>query len=282
MANNTQSRTRNPCPRLLGLCQCVQGRFKNKLMFVAECVEQIDLSSIAAAIDMDPTIAGGAWQPARIHHACRFLAPPEAVCERTGSLMHALWDPVQGLSPDQFVNRLFLRSAGIYCIGAARDEMIVREIVVTLQNVFNCRPCSVSARGRYSKRPMEVGTSTSRSVRRHCNRASRQLDLMDVDTLEAGLADYRFEYSARVSVEIAADTQKEALRPSSTPRDLAAELWRNMSTSHVPKLPLYVESAKQKRAGVGSSVRANLEAWLNSEQGIKWRSARRELWQSTF
>ena len=55
--------------------------------------------------------------------------PPEAPCERIGSLMRIYWDSRRHLGPVDMQDLVFLSQAGVACTGSDRDELVVDEVM---------------------------------------------------------------------------------------------------------------------------------------------------------
>lgn len=97
------------------------------VLVIAVASEQLDHTAISTSLDRFSWFAAGdadganrgrlCWHALRVHHRCRLLFPPEAACERLGSIMASLWHSSQGLAPGPLVDRVFLSQAPLLCYG---------------------------------------------------------------------------------------------------------------------------------------------------------------------
>lgn len=86
---------------------------KRKLVLIMKVNYATNFGAISASLDKYPFFSQApAWHAARVHHACRVLDPPEAPCEHVGSLLHAGWNPAQGLAPRPLVDAALLKLFG--------------------------------------------------------------------------------------------------------------------------------------------------------------------------
>ena len=265
-------------------------------MFTCGVNRRVDRQAIAAAIDGHPALSHGCWNPARIHHAVRLLDPPEAACERTGSHMHLLWDPVQHLSPDQLVHRLVLREAGVRCIGSARDELIVKEVVQAFKCMFRYSPhvghywASRTGRQRGSwalraerKRAESAVCSSGTHASYHAATAAgdaEDLELGESSGEEAGVSIIGLDTSRSFLTDVQRAARARFF-PTQMDREAAATLWTHIdgATGVVRRLPMFPERADQTKKGRAESVvRESLDGWMRSKAGKAWSSEREALW----
>lgn len=81
-----------------------------KLVLVEAVQYTSNLQAVSCSLDQFPFFGQGeAWHAARVHHHTRLLDPPEAPCEHVGSLLHAAWNPAQGLAPRPLIDQALLK-----------------------------------------------------------------------------------------------------------------------------------------------------------------------------
>ena len=112
-----------------------------RLVFVTRVVRHVCVQKVTAAIISNPWFSLGvgsggliAWHACRLAHRCSVMFPPEAPCERIGSLMRFVWEPRQHLGPVAVADRVYLSQAGVECVGSTRDEMLVDIIASLLES----------------------------------------------------------------------------------------------------------------------------------------------------
>ena len=235
-----------------------------KLVMIRSVVRQFDWSAFAASLDGDRFFSlGGAsgvscWRATRVHHKWRLLWVQEASCERTGSVLHALFNESgERLHPAALIQRLTLREAGVQCLGAARDELIVRTIVAALMQ---------TRRSPFYRRPVRG--------KRLCAGASSSLPApVDIDCdEESSEEEFCLEWT-RAELREA----RVASRQVHAPVPLALLGARHVGADDVVEhLPLFVEDGRTVAKDRATSVvRSVLDEWLRSEAGAQWRAERR-------
>ena len=117
------------------------GPLRGSVVKVHELHREADAALVHAALDVDKSLnaprgrgAWHCWNAAVLAHMCRLQLPSEAPCERWGSLLHNLYDPMQGIPPERSACRLFLKEAGLQFIGSERDESFVKAIAQILSD----------------------------------------------------------------------------------------------------------------------------------------------------
>lgn len=199
---------------------------------------------------------------------CSVLYPPEAPCERIGSIMRALWEPSRKLTAKLLEDLVLLSGSGVRCTGSERDEALVQTVVHLLQATSkktlwaSCgglpplhaqlqqRDCSDSGRfaegsgGGIQIQPSDLGLGVGYDAKRDFVRGRRAAGTPS-GLPEAALRGIRASMGARGSV--------------------------------VP-LPLDVPAlhAMQKHHA-GSGLRAKAVSWLESDAGKEWLNDRKKL-----
>ena len=274
---------------------------------------EIDASAISAAIDTDPyfsrmdTYGQHCYHACDANHFCRFIHPPEAVCERWGSILHQLYDDEQNLPPWRLAARLFLRESGLRFVGGAQDEEFVSTIVDILQHADGR---TVQSRRRNPKKPLSRAALLAQ-------KASGEIPLSH--TLQMFRADAQPEwdpYATRATWSIDREgavrhgvvtpyanasvnqsgTAAPEFRKRYQPVDVDDVLWAKVArtlhakaprdghasaSSQVPAAPSQVEfhaDALERFVGQGkhqgSALRRKVLEWRFSEAGKAWQRQR--------
>ena len=116
-----------------------KGPLRGSVAKIRKLHRAADAALVHAALDVDKSVNAPVgdwhcWNAAFLAHMCRLQLPSEAPCERWGSLLHNLYDPVQGIPPERVACRLFLKEAGLQFIGSERDESFVEAIAQILRD----------------------------------------------------------------------------------------------------------------------------------------------------
>ena len=209
---------------------------------------------IARALLTDPAFAapdstgGHCWHAIRVYMRASLLRAPESGCERWGSLLHALWDPVASPEPHRMVSRLLIREAGYDGTGSRED--IVHELAAALEatrkTVFS------------NKKRRRTDTATS----------SENLDVRR-GLQEQAIDREQWKLSARPC----------ALLPSAerAVQD-ALRLGRNGALQALPVQVENAQSARKSRAG--SVVAEALAKFMASEEGRQWQEDKKAIFGS--
>ena len=248
--------------RVGSICAFQQHTDKRRhLVLVTRLNFQVQVDQISAAIDLLPWFATGtgegarsSWMAGRVHHRCRVLYPPEAVCERLGSIMHDLFDPGQHLTPGPLVDRLLLAQAYVWCCGSARDEWLVRETANVLEKVFH-KSATLKARRRKQGLPQAACIRHQTQALEASGRSFADIDVTWED------------WWAQVACggelpRPAASLRKEAWR-AYTPRELPAPVAQAIST-------IRARDAHYKGAEVVATRRFVLSAGHIDDDFLGW------------
>lgn len=84
------------------------------------------------AVDAGTSAVASCSHVVHVYMRSRMMRAPESGCERWGSLMQSLWDPVSGWSPHRIESRLLIREAGFD--GSRAREDIAHELVAALDS----------------------------------------------------------------------------------------------------------------------------------------------------
>ena len=179
--------------------------------------------------------------------------PPESGCERWGSLMHSLWDPVANPEPHRMVARLHVREAGYD--GCGRED-IVHEVADALDSMGQKRKSAYSIkRRRFAGPAADAGAfaapdnlAVRRSLREHA---------INPEEWKAAAKPCALLPAAERAVQ-------EAIR-----------LGPNGSLQALPVHSEDVRSARQSRAG--SVVAEALAKFMASKEGRQWQEDRQAL-----
>ena len=140
-----------------------------KLVYIREHIKELDWSAVSGSIDCDPYFSRGgvdgarlAWHAARLHHRCRTMGPPEACCERVGSLMKWVWGKNNRLSVSTLMDIVGLIAADVRCSGTDRDEALCRAVAEAFLDAGRMPDVG----HKYRQRRAEAGIVVSRSVAR--------------------------------------------------------------------------------------------------------------------
>ena len=124
------------------------------LVQVVRRLRSLSATSVSAALDLHSwfavcrspgstgSLSSNCWGAVRVHHRCRLLMSPDAACEGVGSIMRLQWDSRRstGEVAGRVADSVALSAAGVRCVGAARDEALVAEVVATLRGKSRYRP----------------------------------------------------------------------------------------------------------------------------------------------
>ena len=134
-ALGTRVRRSAKCPRLLvaPLRPGDVARDRSGRCFHVLSVQQrVCIDKVTSSIVRRPWFSLGngcvAWHAARLAHRCSMMFPPEAPCERFGSLLRLYWDPRRNLTPVDLADIALLAEAGVRCTGSRRDDIIIEQV----------------------------------------------------------------------------------------------------------------------------------------------------------
>jgi hypothetical protein len=139
------------------------------LVEVARSLRNVSAAEVAAALDTNswfgarPDQSSGrtCWAIVRLHHRCRLLMAPDAACESVGSFMRLLWNSrrTSGDVAARIGDCAVLAAAGVSCVGSARDEALVRNVVETLRATSVQNPRKWSAPSSYVAELVSKGST---------------------------------------------------------------------------------------------------------------------------
>ncbi len=122
------------------IAQVTVGPAARCLVLVLEEKRLLDRGRLAADFDMNfwwhlpcgERYPHGCYHILRLGHRIRFLCPPETPAEAGGSYMHILHRKMGQTTFQRLRHRLFIKEAGLRCVGSSRDEAIVATITEAL------------------------------------------------------------------------------------------------------------------------------------------------------
>lgn len=181
------------------------------------------------------------WHVLRVYLRSRMARAPESGCERWGSFLHSLWDPVAGWEPHRMVSRLLIKEAGL-------GEDVVHEIAEALTGWMGKTTRTKGCLASSQQQP----TSENLPVRMGLREQG-----IDRDQWKANAKPSQLLGSANRAV-------KDALR-----------LGRG---SAMAALPMFAEDARTTRQNRANSVvNAALRRFLESDDGRQWQADRKAL-----
>ena len=195
------------------------------------------------------------------------LFPPEAPCERVGSIMRHAWEPSRKMNPKLLEDLVLLSGAGVRCTGSERDELLVQTVVHVL-----------SSSSKYSLWASTGGLPPLRAQLQH-------LDCADSGRFAEGMGDMSLLQPSDIGLGVGYSAKREFLadrRHAGTPSGLpeAAQRGVRLATDSglVAPLPLDVPALHALQKGhAGSSLKTKAVTWLESEAGKEWLKERSEL-----
>ena len=210
-----------------------------------------------------------AWGAARVLHRSRLLIPPDTACESLGSWMKYSWNPRRKITAANVADCVHLAQAGVQCVGADRDELLVRE-VARLLTATTTRP-----------RSQQTSLLSKRTAEKHTDILRKK---GPPSTLSAG-------YTASAedifldTVASAKDRRqfcKSRSRSRTTvrlPPAMAAGITdATDQTGHLAALPVNTEQLHAQQRGVTHSVKlGKVRKWQESKQGRAWAEERNML-----
>ena len=241
-----------------------------------------DAGLVHAALDMDkslnkPVGDWHCWNAALLAHMCRLQLPSEAPCERWGSLLHNLYDPVQGIPPERSACRLFLKEAGLQFIGSERDESFVSAIAQILKGSSRLRKLSCfSARARECAKAgiaLPLSSTLQQLRRQHvCDTLANVDDAVNLpfESRAYMKQTYRNRYRpAQLSDrELAVLTNSTRVTASNDVLLDAHTRWKEHG------------AASRQKSLAPSVLSEHLQVWLKSARGQEWAKTREKLFQN--
>ena len=214
---------------------------------------------VAAHVDLDPTVhrlEGGehCWHAARVLHRVRLLRGPESACERRGSLLHQLWNAVQGLEPQRLAARLFIREGGLTGSGAPEEEPVIEEIEQALRKSGDVAHAFTKRRRVQVEQPRRAPDTCVDEKATHLRRSLRGASFV---------------------------VQKSVYQPMNIPtvcsEALAKHSRRDRSgATIIGPLPMFRVDPRQQGLAQ-SEMRRRLREWMASNEGKDWRESRTSL-----
>ena len=256
---------------------------KHSLVRIVWIVRTVDCDKVVATLFTNSWFAVGGnsrdivtWHACKVALRCSVMFPPEAPCERIGSIMRFQWESRQKLGPVAVADRVFLSQAGVECLGSDRDEMLVEVVASLVETTSKNRVASHVNRSQ--------GLPIKLQERNHTVEASGRffaaLPLVQRDVVEPGLvAELRGQ---------GAGARRSGLRerarggaPSDLPASLAKVVHRASHGGYVTPLPLDVLTLHAEQRGATRSVtRARARSWLESDAGRDWMQERSKIFQA--
>lgn len=250
------------------IASVAHGPFARSLVIVLEEDRVLDVGVLAADFDMRPfwhmpcgaKYKHGCYHIVRLGHRLRFLCPPETPAEGSGSIIHLIHRQMAQPNFQRIRHRLFIKEAGVKCLGHVRDESIVAAIAEALMHA--------------GKKPF---------VRRHADGESHS-----IKTLRSSMLGLCWQLSADVAEEFLEEYRRDAHADPADLDPVVAETLRvrcerNFSgrefvrdTAGYKKtqgLPLFGNETRHA-AATRSVWRARLLDWLQSDDGKAWAAKR--------
>ncbi len=281
-------RARSPSPLAsllpghVAVCYC---KNKRMLMYIEARLMTVDVSKVAAALDMLPWFSLGtgvcAWHATRVHHRCRLLFPPDSPCERMGSYMRLAWDQRQGrASPVYVSDRLYLMQAGITCLGSDRDEMIVRETCRLLESTSKYKMTGDALHSRLKEEA--VVAPFVRAKDKAMAASGRFWGALPAE--EAAMVLEPGDFSAmrgqgQIERKRYLKERAHSAKPMHLPEAVSEAVKAAVTTAKVVKpLPANPDILHALQRGAAQSVvQKKISSWLHSKEGLEWQRERKEL-----
>ena len=250
-----------------------------KLVYVSRELFDLDCTAVSATVDADPyfsrdgpgqqgALGGSAWHAVRVHHRCRPMGSPEAVCERVGSLMHQLHQASRNVDPGSLMDIVLLREAGASCIGSARDEAICVEVADMLFEI-GTRPLINTRRHRGRREALGILVSPAvDALRRGGGATARFAEVDSDDSGSASESPRRFGGDRKSLAAAVKKRRREAQPELVNPTVLAALGAAAAPRGGVRQAPVFREDPRVAARPRADSVRRGaLQTWLESDDG---------------
>jgi len=251
-----------------------------RLVFIVQAHKVVDDNIVAATLNTNPWFAVGsgsrdlvAWHACRLAHRCSLMFPPEAPCERIGSLMRLLWEPRQKMGAVAVADRVYLSQAGVVCVGSDRDELLVEVVSDLLKSTSKYR---VGARGRTSGALPLLLQDKQRALE-DSGRFAGSMPFDAQDLLEPDLIAELCKQGRRNT--LAGLRQRESAgSPKDLPEAVQVALQRASHGETVIPLPTDVLTLRaEQRGAAGSVTKARARQWLESDAGREWLKERAKI-----
>ena len=245
------------------------GPLARSLVFILEDKRELDTGRLAAHFDMHSSWhqplgqewPAGCYHILRLGHRLRFLCPPETPAEAAGSLLHILHRKMNRANFQRLRNRLFLKEAGIRCLGHARDEAIVATIAECLHN---------AGKNPFVRRGTRAVSFAIRQLRAHC--AGSQWELPEAvakESLDSLLAQNAHKDPHDLD-PVVAETLRKRCERTWDGRAFNRDAWGH---KRLRPLPLF-KNEVQHSAATRSAWRDRLVDWLKTGDGKAWKEKR--------
>ena len=195
------------------------------------------------------------------------LFPPEAPCERVGSIMRCVWEPRRKLNPKVLEDLVLLSGAGVRCTGSERDELLVQTVVHVL--------LSSSKNSLWASPDGGLPPLHTQLPRLDCADSGRFAEGSGDVTLQPSDIGLGVGYSAKREFIV---DRRHAGTPSGLPEAAQRGVRTATASGLVAPLPLDVPGLHALQKGhAGSSLKTKAVTWLESEAGKEWLKERSEL-----
>lgn len=226
---------------------------------------QTNSAAISASIDADRFFALGdapskrtsAWHSVRVHHRCRLLRGPEAVCEHLGSLAHFTWQSQRDEAPALAMSRVHLLQADVRCLGSFRDEIVIQE---SAKLFLSC-----------NMNPLRKNKKELQQIQGRLDAGQKSGRLHEFDSEDLCLPKPSSASNLR--------TRSSGFRAESLPSRLPQELQPIVEKSKglVESMPL---TALMQRRKTSSALHDSLATWLQSDAGKAWQKERDQIFET--
>ena len=251
-----------------------------RLVYIVAIRRQVAVEKVTTAIMMHPWFSIGngtnsliAWHAARLAHRCSLLFPPEAPCERVGSLLRLYWEPRRNLGPVDMADLVLLSQAGVRCTGSQRDEVVVEQVVALLQASAKYH-CLDSRRKKGSRVPLPV-LKQEAHLEASGRFAGQAAVVAPALVAVGGLDLENGGYSARREF---VQKRRRLGSPHTLPDAAAHGLQRSQIGNLVVPLGVNVRALHAGQRGATKSVlKEKTTAWLESDAGLEWQKERQKL-----
>ena len=256
------------------IAQMAVGPAAASLVLVLEDTVEVDPGRLAADFDMNfswhvpcgKQFRDGCYHVLRLGHRLRFLCPPETPAESGGSLMHILHRKMAKTSFQRLRHRLFIKEAGIQCVGQARDEALVAALAETLLR---------AGKNPFTRRGGETSSYTLRHLRHRSRHQGAAVDWrLSQHVFDGTFRDFLEKNRTNEDMHDidprVAETLRRRCERSFDGASFVRDSWGHKK---MPALPLF---GAQLRHGTEarSAWRDRLLEWLKSDDGKLWSASR--------
>ena len=256
-----------------------------KLVRIVRVSVRVQTALVMAAICQHPWFSLGlgcvgsyqCWHAGRVAHRCSSLFPPEAPCERIGSLMRLFWEPRRHIGPVEVEDLVLLAQAGVQCSGSSRDEVLVDLVAGLIEKTSQHKMRQGLFDDGY-KQPLvqqDQERVLEASGRFHGNSAGCDTTEFQPASIMAltgqGYATRRQFLQAR----------DKGGKPTTFPKALQGEVGKHIIHGQVQPVQAGVlELHAHQRGATKSVLREKTTAWLESDGGKAWLAERAVLFGS--